>query len=211
MLGSTKCFRCLNEKKGCRFTMEESGESEVAEAESQGKKSLITSLKKALLSPIWLLRKHKETDLLPEAIKEKEASSLSSIQVHCRSPFPNLESVSMPPPSITRWSQSSSFLAHLPTDDYAVCHLQCALCELQVNLVHLCRELQEDISWLQEWFMLKEALYLEKITLLKRLMGYGNVDTWAPCALVVRPHLDSSDRNCWCQIGLCQVWLLVIW
>ena len=68
VLGSAKFLRCLKGKKGYKFTVEESGESEVAEAELQGKKSLITSLKKVLSSPIQLLRKCKDLSL--EAIDE---------------------------------------------------------------------------------------------------------------------------------------------
>lgn len=66
---------------------------------------------------------------------------------------------SMPPPSIAGLLQSSSSSnADLPPNDYAVHHLQSVLHELQEDL---------DISWLQEWFMLKEALYLEEIVALK--------------------------------------------
>ena len=53
--GNAKCCCCLKGKRGCRFSVEGLGESEVveeAEVDVPAKKLLITSLKNILLSPI---------------------------------------------------------------------------------------------------------------------------------------------------------------
>ena len=80
--GNAKCCRCLKGKKGCRFSVEGSGKLEVveeAEVDVSAKKLPITSLKNILMSLIQSLRKRKDTDLLPEAVKEKKATSSASI------------------------------------------------------------------------------------------------------------------------------------
>ena len=64
--------------------MEGSGELEVveeADVNVPAKKSPIASLKNILTSPIRSLRKHKDTDLSPEAVKEKESTSSSAIHI----------------------------------------------------------------------------------------------------------------------------------
>ena len=68
--GNAKCRRCLKGKKGCWFSVEGSGESEIveeADVNVPAKKSPIALLKEVLTSPIQSLRKHKDTDLSPEA------------------------------------------------------------------------------------------------------------------------------------------------
>ena len=58
-------------------------------------------------------------------------------------------------PSMVPSGSSFSCLFY-PTEDFAICHLQPALCALQ-----------EDISWIQEQFASRESLYLEEIAELK--------------------------------------------
>ena len=173
--GNAKCRRCLKGKKGCRFSVEGSGESEIvedADVNIPAKKSPIASLKEVLTSPIRSLRKRKETDLSPEAVKEKESTSSSAIRVRRRSPSPEFSEVmevastiSVPPPSMISNRSQVPYSSHLffPSNDYRVRHLQSAF-----------RESQEDLSRLQERFASKESLYLAEIADLKQQMEEGS-------------------------------------
>ena len=162
--------------------MEGSGESEVVEEADinvPAKKSPIALLKNVLTSPIRSLRKRKDTDLSPEAVKEKGSTSSFAIRIHRRSPSPEFSevmevastilvpppSLSMPPPSMIFNRSQVPYSSHLffPSNDYHVCHLQLAF-----------RESQEDLSRLQEQFASKESLYLAEIADLKRQMEEGS-------------------------------------
>ena len=139
--GNCKCHRCLKGKKGCKFTVaekeeeKEEGEGDDIEEEELQKSQLpVAALKKISLSPICLLCKRKEVNLLPGSVKERAETSLVANYTRLESEVPELEvdnNDSMPPPSIVplQVPSGSSSSPHLfyPTKDFAIHHLQLAL------------------------------------------------------------------------------------
>ena len=173
--GNHKCHRCLKGKKGCKFTgaeeeeEEDEGEGDDVEEELQKSRSLVAALKKILSLPICSLHKRKEVDLSLGFIKERAEASSAANCARLELEVPELEvdnNDSMPPPSIVpsqvpSGSSSSSQLFY-PTKDFAICHLQSALCASQ-----------GDITCIQEQFVLRESLCLEEIVELKSKLKAG--------------------------------------
>ena len=139
------------------------------EEESQKLRLPVAALKKILSSPIHLLCKRKEVDLLPGSVKERAETSLVANCARLELEALELEVDKdnfMPPPLIVPLQVPSgpSSSSHLfyPTKDFAVCHLQSALCALQ-----------KDITRIQEQFASRESLYLEEISELKNKLKAG--------------------------------------
>ena len=139
--GNWKCCRCLNGKKGCKFTVAEEEEEEeegevddIEEEELQKSRLLVAALNKILLLPICLLHRRKEVDLSLGSVKER-AETLSV--ANCtRLELEALElevddNNLMLPPSIVPLQVPSGSLSSshtfYPTKDFAICHLQSAL------------------------------------------------------------------------------------
>ena len=121
---------------------EEEGEGDdVEEEELQKSRSLLAALKKILSSPICLLHKRKEVNLLPGSVKERAETLLVANCARLESEAPELEvddndlmlPLSIFPSQVPSGSLSSSHLFY-PTKDFAICHLQLALHALQEDI-----------------------------------------------------------------------------
>ena len=143
-----ECVIVTGNQKCCEFTVAEGEEEEaegegddVEEEESQKSWSLVAALKKILSLPICLLCKRKEVDLLPGSVKERAETLSIANCTRLESEAPELEvddNNLMLPLSIVllqvpSGSLSSSHLFY-PTEDFAICHLQSALCALQEDI-----------------------------------------------------------------------------
>ena len=129
-----KCQRCLKGKKGCKFTVteeeEEEEEGDDVDEELQKSQSPVAALKKILLSPICLLCKRKEVNLLPGSVKERAETLLAANCTGLESEAPELEvnddDLMLPPSIVPLQIPSGSSLSSClfyPTEDFAVCHL----------------------------------------------------------------------------------------
>ena len=123
---------------------EEEEEEDDVEEELQKSQLPVAALKKILLSPICLLCKRKEVDLLPGSVKERakalSVANCAKLELEVLELEVDNDDL-MPSPSIVLLQvpsdlSSSSHLLY-PTKDFAVCHLQLALHVSQEDITYI--------------------------------------------------------------------------